>query len=48
MAKELLKAILRMIIWLKNNYGYKDKTELEHSWEIKSIHDFTYDSMNDW
>jgi len=33
---------------LKNNYGYKDKTELEHSWEIKSIHDFTYDSMNDW
>lgn len=32
---------------LKNNYGYKDKTELEHSWEIKSIHDFTYDSMND-
>ena len=21
--------------------------ELEHSWAVKSIHDFTYDSMND-
>mgnify|MGYP006921325302 CR=1 FL=1 len=31
---------------LKNNYWYKDKTELQHSWEVKSIHDFTFDSMD--
>lgn len=28
-------------------HGYSDKQEIQHSWEIKSIHDFTYDSMND-
>lgn len=35
---------------LKNNYGYKDKTEIEHSWEVKSIHDMTFDSLdsNTW